>query len=80
MDIDSPILNRFKVVDKKNLEKYVEKLNKYIDWNELTLIKNSKKCILILLKLSKYIFSFILTDKIYNYMYNYVDRYKLTCK
>jgi GAF domain-containing protein len=34
LDIDSPIANRFDDVDKKYLEKFVEKLNKYIDWNE----------------------------------------------
>lgn len=37
LDIDSPILNRFDEVDKKYLEKFVEKLNKYIDWNEFAI-------------------------------------------
>lgn len=34
LDIDSPIIDRFDEVDKKFIEKFVEKLNKYIDWNE----------------------------------------------
>lgn len=38
LDIDSPLLNRFDDVDQKYLEKFVEKLNKYIDWNEFTII------------------------------------------
>jgi GAF domain-containing protein len=38
LDIDSPIINRFDEVDKKYVEKLVEKLNKYIDWNEFSKI------------------------------------------
>jgi L-methionine (R)-S-oxide reductase len=34
LDIDSPIFERFNDVDKEYLEKFVEKLNKYIEWNE----------------------------------------------
>lgn len=34
LDIDSPIINRFDDVDRIYLEKYVDKLNKYIDWME----------------------------------------------
>lgn len=34
LDIDSPVVNRFDEIDKKYLEKVVEKLNKYIDWKE----------------------------------------------
>lgn len=34
LDIDSPIINRFDETDRKYIEKFVEKLNKYIDWNE----------------------------------------------
>jgi len=35
LDVDSPIFNRFDEVDKYYLEKLVEKLNKYINWNEI---------------------------------------------
>lgn len=38
LDIDSPILNRFDEVDRLYIEKYVEKLNKYIDWNEFAIL------------------------------------------
>lgn len=34
LDIDSPIFERFDDVDKLYLEKFVEKLSKYIKWNE----------------------------------------------
>lgn len=34
LDIDSPIINRFDETDRKYIEKFVGKLNKYIDWNE----------------------------------------------
>lgn len=33
LDIDSPIKDRFDEVDRKYLEAFVEKLNKYIDWS-----------------------------------------------
>lgn len=39
LDIDSPVLDRFDEVDKKYLEKFVDKLNKYIDWKEFARIK-----------------------------------------
>jgi L-methionine (R)-S-oxide reductase len=35
LDIDSPIFERFDETDKLYLEKFVEKLNKYIQWNEI---------------------------------------------
>ena len=35
LDIDSPIKNRFDEVDEKYLNKFVEKLNKYIDWSRI---------------------------------------------
>jgi GAF domain-containing protein len=35
LDLDSPEFNRFTELEAKYLEKFVEKLNKYIDWNEL---------------------------------------------
>lgn len=34
LDIDSPIFDRFDEEDRLNLEKFVEKLNKYINWPE----------------------------------------------
>lgn len=34
LDIDSPIKSRFDETDKTYLEKYVQKLNSYINWNE----------------------------------------------
>lgn len=33
LDLDSPEFNRFTELEAKYLEKYVEKLNKYIDWS-----------------------------------------------
>lgn len=33
LDIDSPIKNRFNDIDEKYVKAFVEKLNKYIDWN-----------------------------------------------
>lgn len=38
LDIDSPKFNRFDDIDKSFLEKLVEKLNKYLDWKEVTRI------------------------------------------
>lgn len=38
LDIDSPKFNRFDDIDKIFLEKLVEKLNKYLDWKEVTRI------------------------------------------
>lgn len=38
LDIDSPVFERFDEVDRVYLEKFVEKLNKYIDWNEFARI------------------------------------------
>jgi L-methionine (R)-S-oxide reductase len=38
LDIDSPKFNRFDDTDKIFLEKLVEKLNKYLDWKEVTRI------------------------------------------
>ena len=35
LDIDSPELNRFTELEEKYLIKFVEKLNKYIDWENL---------------------------------------------
>ncbi|MBS4536359.1 GAF domain-containing protein [Clostridium sp. D2Q-14] len=35
LDIDSPVLNRFNEEDGKYLEKFVETLNKYINWNDI---------------------------------------------
>jgi GAF domain-containing protein len=34
LDVDSPSINRFDEVDKKYIEKFVEKLNMYIVWKE----------------------------------------------
>lgn len=36
LDLDSPILNRFTELEAEYLEKFVEKLNKYIDWDKIT--------------------------------------------
>lgn len=36
LDIDAPVFDRFDEVDKLYLEEFVEKLNKYINWDELT--------------------------------------------
>lgn len=33
LDIDSPIFNRFDEIDRIYLEKFVEKLNQYIEWD-----------------------------------------------
>ncbi len=38
LDLDSPELNRFTEFEKLYMEKFVEKLNKYIDWKEVTRI------------------------------------------
>ncbi|CCJ34243.1 GAF domain-containing protein [Caloramator australicus] len=38
LDIDSPKFNRFDDIDKIFLEKLVKKLNKYLDWKEVTRI------------------------------------------
>ncbi len=35
LDLDSPELNRFTELEANYFEKFVEKLNKYIDWKEL---------------------------------------------
>lgn len=35
LDIDSPILNRFNEEDGRYLEKFVELLNKYINWSDI---------------------------------------------
>lgn len=35
LDLDSPELNRFTELEKKYLESFVEKLNKYIDWKSV---------------------------------------------
>lgn len=35
LDIDSPILNRFNEEDQKGLEKFVNTLNKYINWDDI---------------------------------------------
>lgn len=35
LDIDAPIHNRFDDVDRQGLEKFVEILNKYIDWTKI---------------------------------------------
>lgn len=35
LDIDSPILNRFDEEDGKYLEKFVETLNKYVNWDDI---------------------------------------------
>lgn len=35
LDLDSPELNRFTELEKKYLEAFVDKLNKYIDWNRV---------------------------------------------
>ncbi len=39
LDLDSPELNRFTELEKEYMEKLVEKLNKYIDWKEVTMIQ-----------------------------------------
>lgn len=36
LDLDSPELNRFTELEANYFERFVEKLNKYIDWKELT--------------------------------------------
>lgn len=36
LDLDSPALSRFTEFEKEHLEKFVEKLNKHIDWKEVT--------------------------------------------
>lgn len=36
LDIDSPILNRFDEDDQKGLEKFVQTLNKYMDWSQIS--------------------------------------------
>lgn len=36
VDLDSPELNRFTEMEKEYMEKFVEKLNKYIDWSQVT--------------------------------------------
>lgn len=38
LDIDSPVFERFNDVDKVYLEKFVDKLNKYLNWSEITRI------------------------------------------
>lgn len=38
LDLDSPELNRFTELEKEYMEKFVEKLNKYIDWKEVARI------------------------------------------
>lgn len=35
LDIDSPVTNRFDELDAKYLQLFVDKLNKYIDWNQI---------------------------------------------
>ena len=35
LDIDSPIKNRFDELDAKYLQLFADKLNKYIDWNQI---------------------------------------------
>lgn len=35
LDLDSPELNRFTELDADYFEKFVEKLNKYINWNDI---------------------------------------------
>jgi len=35
LDLDSPEFNRFTELEAKHLEKFVEKLNKYIDWEKV---------------------------------------------
>lgn len=35
LDLDSPELNRFTELEKKYLEAFVERLNKYIDWDKI---------------------------------------------
>lgn len=35
LDLDSPELNRFTELEAVYFEKFVEKLNKYIDWNKI---------------------------------------------
>ncbi|KUO72002.1 MAG: hypothetical protein APF77_12405 [Clostridia bacterium BRH_c25] len=35
LDIDSPTVNRFDELDAKYLQLFVDKLNKYIDWNQI---------------------------------------------
>jgi L-methionine (R)-S-oxide reductase len=36
LDIDSPIKNRFNEEDAKHLERFVEILNKYVDWSKVS--------------------------------------------
>lgn len=36
LDIDSPIKNRFDELDAKYLQLFADKLNKYIDWNDIS--------------------------------------------
>lgn len=36
LDIDSPIKNRFDELDAKYLQLFADKLNKYVDWNEIS--------------------------------------------
>jgi GAF domain-containing protein len=36
LDIDSPIKERFNEIDQKYLEAFVQKLNKYIDWKNIS--------------------------------------------
>ncbi|KNF08339.1 GAF domain-containing protein [Gottschalkia purinilytica] len=38
LDLDSPEIDRFTQLEAEYMEKLVEKLNKYIDWNEVTRI------------------------------------------
>ena len=35
LDIDAPIVNRFDLDDKNGLEKFVDTLNKYINWEDI---------------------------------------------
>jgi GAF domain-containing protein len=35
LDIDSPMLGRFDETDSIYLQKFVDKLNKYIDWSKI---------------------------------------------
>jgi len=35
LDLDSPEFNRFTELEKESLERFVEKLNKYIDWTQI---------------------------------------------
>lgn len=38
LDLDSPVLERFTELEATYMEKFVEKLNKYIDWHDVTSI------------------------------------------